>query len=61
MRIWRDHEIWGASFMCKEYPHLNSLVTMKEGKEEIVSHYMFGGRARVSFHNVNRIRAKIKV
>ena len=36
--------------MCKEYPHLNSLDTMVEGKEELVSHYIFGGRARVSFH-----------
>ena len=41
--------------MCKEYPHLNSMDTMIEGKEELVSHYMFGGRARVSFHNVNTV------
>ena len=47
MRIWRDGDIWGASFMCREYPHLNTLDTMTEGVEKTVKHYMFGGRAKV--------------
>ena len=51
MRIWRDGDIFGASFMCREYPHLNTLDTMTEGVEKTVKHYMFGGRAKVRhFH-----------
>jgi len=49
MRLWRDGELWGASFMCREYPHLNTLETMLEGVEKMVTHYMFGGRAKLVF------------
>ena len=48
MRIWSEEDLWGASLMCKEYPHLNLCETMEIGVEKMVSHFLFGGKAKVS-------------
>ena len=48
MRIWSEEDLWGTSYMCKEYPHLNMCETMHAGTDKMVTHFMFGGMAKVS-------------
>ena len=49
MRMWKDGDIWGVSYMCREIPHLNSFHTFKVGKETRLTHFFLGHDAPVSY------------
>ena len=55
LRIWRDGELWCCSFMCREIPELGAFEAVTDGVEKTVDHYLFGGKAKVSFVKMKKI------
>lgn len=47
LRMWRDGEIWGLSYMCREMPHLNTFHTFRPGQECRATHFVLGRDAMV--------------